>query len=75
MKREVEVSRFKVKSDGGIEYLIVEYQEILSMKFLSEPSSETKGMKILRTNTGLPVEYIDAKTFKIFGTGEIVRKV
>jgi len=75
MKREVETDRFLVKTDTGKEYTIVQYQEYILAASHDDPHAEIEGLKRLYTSTGLDVEYIDSKTFKVGGTNEIVRKV
>ena len=71
MPREVELNRFKVKSDEGKEYTIIEYQEYIQDR---NSDAETTGLKRWTTSEELHVHYIDPDTFKIFETGEIVRK-
>jgi hypothetical protein len=75
MKRQVETNRFLVKADNGKKYTIVQYQEYVSAATLSDPHAEVAGLKSLFTSTGLHVNCIDPKTFKIVETNEIVRKV
>lgn len=75
MKREIVIGRFQVKADSGKEYTIMEYQAFISAASLDNPRAEIAGLKRLATSTGLDVNYIDPKTFKIVETGEIVRKV
>jgi hypothetical protein len=76
MEREVEINRFKAKSEDGKEYTIIEYQEehdVTSMP--SEYREWLPGLKRLATSDGLAVNYIDSETFKIVSTDEIIRKV
>ena len=75
MKREVETDRFLAKADNGTEYTIVQYQEYISTSSFDNPNSEIEGLKSLSTTTGLHVNYINPKTFKIVETNEIVKKV
>lgn len=71
MPREVEIDRFTVKNDEGKEYTIIEYQEYIQDR---NTDAETEGLKRWTTTEELHIHYIDPKTFKIFETGEIVRK-
>ena len=74
MKREVEIARFRAKTEAGREYVIVQYQEYFSVPSFDDPD-ETPGRKWMTTSAGLPVNYIDPETFKIVQTDEIVRKI
>lgn len=75
MNRERETDRFLVKTDDGKEYTIIQYQEYISTSSFDNPHGEVEGLKSLSTSTGLHVNYIDPKTFKIVETNEIVRKL
>jgi hypothetical protein len=75
MQKEVETERFLVKTDTGKEYIIIQYQEYISVDSLNDPHAEIKGLKRLATSTGLHVNYINPETFKVVETNEIVRKV
>ena len=72
MPREVEINRFIVKNDEGKEYTIIEYQEYIQDR---KTDAETVGLIRRTTPEELHIHYIDPNTFKIFETGEIVRKV
>ena len=72
MPREVELHRFTARSDEGREYTIIEYQEYIQDR---NSDAETVGLKRWTTSEELHLHYIDSKTFKIFETGEIIRKV
>ena len=61
-KREVEIGSFIVKTDSGKEYTMVEYAEIA-------------GPKRFVTSTGLSANRIDAETFELVQTGEVIRKI
>jgi hypothetical protein len=74
LKREVETGRFRVKTNAGKEYIVVQYQEYISVPSFDDPD-ETPGKKWMATSAGLLVNYIDLETFKIAQTGEIVRKI
>jgi len=75
MRREVEIDRFRARTESGTEYTIIEYQTYISSQTFGNPNSEVLGLKKLVTTTGLCVNYINPHTFKIASTGEILRKV
>ena len=75
MDREIETDRFRVRSESGEEYTIIEYQKMISFAHYQDLGAEKPGMKRLVTLDGSPVTYIDSETFKIVGTDEIVRKI
>ncbi|MDO8531902.1 MAG: hypothetical protein Q7T26_07015 [Dehalococcoidia bacterium] len=75
MKREVEAGRFRVVTDDGRLFVIVEYQEFIPVGTLTSRHEEIPGMKRLATSTGFHVNFIDSTTFEIVETGERVRKV
>jgi len=79
MKRERErvVERFLVKTESGEEYTIIQYQKEISVMTHDSGGWEDwiPTTKRLTTSTGIPVNYIDPKTFKVVNTGEIVRKI
>ena len=72
MPREVEIDRFTVKSDEGKEYTIIEYQEYIQDR---NSDAETKGLTRFTTLEELHVHVIDPDTYRIFESGEIVRKI
>jgi hypothetical protein len=74
VKREIEIDRFPGISDSGKEYIVVRYQEYISVPSFDNPD-ETPGKERMVTSTGLLVHQIGRETFKIVQTNEIVRKV
>ena len=75
MSREIEVDRFKARSDSGREYTVITYQTFISAASHDFVKAEIPATKRLVTSTGLTVNYIDSKTFKVIDTDEIIRKV
>jgi len=67
MNQKREVDRFLAKTGSGKKYMIIQYHE--------ESSDTSQGSTSYTTVTGLVVEYINPKTFKIVETGEYVKKV
>lgn len=74
MPREVEIDRFKVKSEEGKEYTIIQYQDYIMDRNAADLAANTKGFTRLTTEEELHVHTIDSNTFQIFETGEIVKK-
>jgi hypothetical protein len=75
MPREVEIGRFKVKSDEGKEYTIIQYQDYMMDRKAAELTANIEGFKRLTTEEEFHIHAIDSATFKIFETGEIVKKI
>jgi len=75
MPREVEIARFKVKSEEGKEYTIIEYQEYMMDRKSADLSANIEGFKRLPTEEEMHIHTIDPDTFKIFETGEIVIRI
>jgi len=75
VKRTEEIDRFKVKSESGTEYIIIQYQEYLNPVSGDHPNDEILGRKFFLTYHGALVYYIKPKTFEIFATKDIVQKV
>jgi hypothetical protein len=70
------VRRFKVKSDSGKQYEILEYQEYDVIQTGGNNTSVIDGLKRWKTTTGLICNYRDTdKTFEIARTGEILRVI
>ena len=74
MKSIREIGRFSAKSDSGQVYVIIEHQEYNQVRTL-KVDTELPSLKSWVTSTGLFVNQIDAETFQIVQTDEIVRKV
>ena len=76
MSPKREIDRFLVKTKSGKAYTIVQLQDYEDIPTGgSVPPSELTGLMSFLTTTDLRVAYIDAETFKIISTDEIVRKV
>lgn len=72
MPREVEINRFTASDDEGKEYTVIEYQEYIQDR---NSDAESVGLKRWTTTEELHLHFIDPQTFKIFDTGEIIRKI
>ena len=75
VKRTEEIDEFKVRSDEGKEYIIIQYQEFMKPGDEDRQDEEILGRKIYLTYNGALVNYIEPNTFEIFATKEIVRRV
>lgn len=75
MTRQVKIGSFLARTDSGKEYTIIEYQEAVSAPSFDAPTGKVAGLCTYLTSTGLDVSQIDAKTFKVIQTNELVRKV
>jgi len=75
MAREAERERYIAKTDDGKTYTILRYGEFVPIRTSYSPHSEIAGKPRFSTSTGLAVHFIDAETFKIVETDEIVRIV
>jgi hypothetical protein len=75
MPREVELTRFKAKAETGREYTIIEYQDYMMDRNAAELTANIQGLKRLTTDKGLHVHTIDPDTFKIYETGDIVKRI
>ena len=69
-----EVGRFLAKNEVGKEYTGILYQEYINVSSHDFSNAEIPGAKVLITDEGLAVDYINPTTFKIVNTGEIIRK-
>ncbi len=74
LKEIKEIENFIAKSDSGKQYRIFHYQEYIDASSADDPNATMPGRKFLTTSDGGHVNYIDANTFKIVATDEIVTK-
>lgn len=73
---ERQIDRFDAKTDDGRVFSVVVYQEFIDATSIGDKARKwIPGMKRITLSDGSPVNYIDANTFKVFGTDEIIRKV
>lgn len=75
MNRSIEIGRFQAVSGSGREYTILVMQDMIDASSHDHPHAEIPGKKSLVTSNGFAVNRLDAETFKIVETDEIVRKV
>ncbi len=75
MTRIAEIDRFLARSDGGVEYEIIVFQDFIPAGTHDDAKGEIPGLKFMETSGGLHVNFVDAKTFQVVETNEVVRKV
>lgn len=73
MNRKVMIDSFRARSDAGSEYTIEVWQTMIDASS-HEGHLELPGRIHLVTSCGLIVNQLDAETFQIFRTKEIIRK-
>ncbi len=74
MKIEREMRRFGARSVTGREYTVIEYQEF-TREHASDGEKEVGGLKRLATSEGFAVRRIEAGSFQVINTGDVVREV
>ena len=62
-----------MRSEDGRSYVVHEYQEFIDAG-TKDGGAWVPGMKYLELSDGSKVNYIDEDTFKIVGTGTILRR-
>jgi hypothetical protein len=76
MSPKKEIDRFPVKTRGGKEYTIIQYQDYKIIHTGGNaPPTEIAGSMSFLTTGGLRVNQTDTKTFKIVPTDETVWKI
>jgi hypothetical protein len=75
MSLEFVVDHFKVRSESGKEYTLVEFQEHISKSDDNGSGTPKEGYRRFATSKGIPAFQIDSETFEIFGSGELVQKI
>lgn len=72
---EKEIDRFDATAGDGSVYTIVVIQEYIDASSTNKPDQWKRSMKRLELLDGRLVTAVDASTFKIFQTDEIIRKI
>ncbi|MFK3888816.1 hypothetical protein [Sphingomonas sp. NPDC079357] len=68
---EEESARYRCEGDDGSSLTVMEYRHV------GQGNTDRRrypGARRLILSTGEPVRYIDAVTFEVIGTGELVRR-
>ena len=71
---EQATERFRAVSDDGTEFVVIKYRRFTEDRDLSGTSIREL-IPRFRLSDGSPVDKIDAETFKISETHQIIRKV
>lgn len=72
---EREIDRFQAQNEAGDVFTIIVFQRFGDSRPLSGPVRYLPGSKRMVLLDGSHVNYIDAETFKIVETDEIIRKI
>lgn len=72
---EEQIDRFKAASDDGTVFTVVIYQDMVESRQLGGDVQYIKGLKRCALTDGRHVNMIDATTFKIVSTDQIIRKI
>ena len=75
MGRTAEIDRFLVKSDNGTEYTIIERQYFISTRNANKEYEEIPGVRDFSTSSGKVVHQINAQTYQITATKEILHRI
>lgn len=67
------IGRFRARGDSGKIYIVVERQKFIRVG--TDGSPELPGTRRFVLDDGRDVNQVDAETFKIFATDEIIRKI
>ena len=71
---ERKTNSFRAVSDGGEEFIVIEYRRFARDRDLSGTSTR-QGLPVFRLSDGSPVNRIDPETYKIVQTDQIIRKI
>jgi hypothetical protein len=75
VKRTVEVSRFRARSNLGREYTVIQFQDILSAAMADDAEAEKPGLTRLRTSEGYEVTPREVPgTYFVMQTREVIKK-
>ena len=72
---EIEKERFLAQDDSGRVYTVIIHQQVHEHRPLSGPSRTIKGGLRAVLSDGRSLNRLDAETFEIVQTHEVVRKV
>jgi hypothetical protein len=75
MAGAVKTNEFMVKTDGGEQYTIIEYTDVIPAGSFQDPKKEVPGLKTLMTSDGQHVNYREDGTYEIVESGKIARKI
>lgn len=64
-----EVDRFRVRSEDGQEFTVLERVEMIDASTKAEPNRQVPGLNQFRTLDGMHVQRLDADTYEIVQLG------
>lgn len=71
---EEELARWRCLGDDGTRLVVVERRHVRTAQGETGPRRQI-GARRLELEDGTPVRYIDAGTFEVVGTGELLRRL
>lgn len=74
MSTREEIARHRCTGDDGTPLVVVEYRYIFTTTESEAGVRRHRGSAWLSLLDGEPVRYIDAETFEVTGSGELLRK-
>lgn len=69
-----EMARYRCTGDDGAPLVVVEYRYIFTTNESDVGVRQHRGAAWLSLLDGEPVRYIDAETFEVTGSGELLRR-
>jgi len=72
-KRMKHIQTFVAKDLSGKAHILNAYVEMIGVGTLDDPTAEAEGLKTLKTDTGMHVNYISKGEYKIVETGQLLR--
>src|SRR3546814_9378331 len=70
-----ELARYKCRGDDGSNVVVVEYRYVHNSHAENGSPRRYPGARHLILTTGEPVRYVDAYTFEVIESGELLRKI
>jgi hypothetical protein len=70
-----ELARYKCLGDDGSNVVVVEYRYVHNSHTENGSPRRYPGARHLILTTGEPVRYVDAYTFEVIESGELLRKI
>jgi len=69
------INEFTAQSDSGKEYKVFYYKEQIDTGMMDNRNRSSDGMESYKLSSGEYLKPIDAESFEIVGTSEIIRKL
>lgn len=68
------IERIQCQREDGSPAEVQIYQDFGPAGTMGNPQAQVAGMKECRLSDGTPVNYVDAQTFKVFDTGQLLKR-